>query len=306
MQKPPGMKSKKSDSGMTVKAIGGCLLVAGLAYLAYDTSAGPPPPSPPTPMGGRSSNSGSRKKSPKPRELTPHELRQQGRPLPGSDRPRCVDGAGCSSVTAEECSDPKVSRRCCGSCFKATCVDKDPSCIAKAQKGACYLDAEYMNATCCFACSPDPEDRCSPDPRKRPEVAENDLTKVFERAVQEYPQFGPRILSRDPWVVAFDHLLTDEESDGVFEAVGGKDQEYLKPSTTAQVRNGVLTDVPDTIRTSWNAWCQHEFCYNHPVRAHNESAAAKDNAPCEPPLRAAIASRHCGAVAMTMTLAMVP
>ena len=29
--------------------------------------------------------------------------------------------------------------------------------------------------------------------------------------------------------------------------------------------NGKLTDVPDSIRTSWNAWCQHAFCYNHPV-----------------------------------------
>ena len=80
--------------------------------------------------------------------------------------------------------------------------------------------------------------------------------------------------------------------------------EMLKPSTTAHVVDGRLTDVPDTIRTSWNAWCarerhlgrrppgrsntariryrlmrralsarsrradvrcQHEFCYNHPM-----------------------------------------
>ena len=44
----------------------------------------------------------------------------------------------------------------------------------------------------------------------------------------------------------------------------------IKPSTTAKpVRqaNGqvVLTDVPDQIRTSHNAWCQHSSCYNHPV-----------------------------------------
>ena len=122
-----------------------------------------------------------------------------------------------------------------------------------------------MNATCCFACSPDPEDRCSPDPSRRPEVAEGDLSKIFENAVANYSQFGPRIYSRDPWVVGFDNLLTDEECDGIYEAVGGMRGEYLKPSTTAKAVNGVLTDVPDTIRTSWNAWCQHSFCYNHPI-----------------------------------------
>ena len=59
-----------------------------------------------------------------------------------------------------------------------------------------------MNATCCFACSADPEDRCSPDPRKRPEVAEGELSSVFERAIEQFPQYGPRVLHRDPWVGA--------------------------------------------------------------------------------------------------------
>ena len=101
--------------------------------------------------------------------------------------------------------------------------------------------------------------------RPRPDVAEGDLSKVFERAVSNFTQFGPKILSRDPWIVYFDDLLTEEECDGVFEAVGGKNGELIKPSTTAQVVNGKLTDVPDKIRTSHNAWCQHSFCYNHPV-----------------------------------------
>ena len=189
--------------------------------------------------------------------------------MPGSERAKCADRytGGCGSVSEEDCGKEEVKGRCCLTCFKKTCVDRDPNCIAWAQKGQCYLNAEYMNATCCFACSPDPEDRCSPDPSQRPDVAENDLSKVFERAVSNFSQYGPRILSRppEPWVVFFENLLTDEETDGIFEAVGGKNQEYLKPSTTAQVVNGKLTDVPDSIRTSWNAWCQHSFCYNHPV-----------------------------------------
>ena len=47
--------------------------------------------------------------------------------------------------------------------------------------------------------------------------------------------------------------------------VGGSRGQYLKPSSTAKmVRNAngrmVLTDVPDKIRTSHNAWCQHRGC----------------------------------------------
>ena len=122
-------------------------------------------------------------------------------------------GGQCQKVTAEECKDPNTAKRCCLSCFKATCVDQDASCMERAQRGACYLEPEYMNSTCCFACSADPEDPCSPDPRVRPMVAEGDLSKMFERAVENYPQYGPKVYSRDPWVVGFENLLTDEVCD---------------------------------------------------------------------------------------------
>ena len=41
-------------------------------------------------------------------------------------------------------------------------------------------------------------------------------------------------------------------------------------STTAKAERGPngqvrLVDVPDKIRTSYNAWCQHRSCYAHPV-----------------------------------------
>ena len=43
------------------------------------------------------------------------------------------------------------------------------------------------------------------------------MSKIFENAVANYSQYGPRVLSTDPWVVAFDNLLTDEECDGIYE-----------------------------------------------------------------------------------------
>jgi len=190
---------------------------------------------------------------------------------PSMQRPKCKDASfGCSGLTAERCDDEATRSKCCLSCHKLACKDTDSSCVAWAQSGECYRNTEYMLRTCCLSCSPDYDDPCTHNPTERPDVAEGDLTKIFERAVAEYPQYSPRVLSRDPWVVTFDNLLSDEETDGIVEAVGGKSGEYLKPSTTAKATRGkdgrvVLQDVPDQIRTSYNAWCQHPGCYNHPV-----------------------------------------
>eukprot|EP00967_Tisochrysis_lutea_P018658 scaffold21167_cov33-Tisochrysis_lutea.AAC.2 len=72
---------------------------------------------------------------------------------------------------------------------------------------------------CCLSCSPDPDDRCTHIPTERPDVAEGDIDKIFERAIANYPQYNPKVISKDPWLVTFDNLLTDEETDGIFEAV---------------------------------------------------------------------------------------
>jgi hypothetical protein len=213
LQKPPRPGSRSKDKGgVNPVLLIGAGLVAALAWVALAGQfQGATPP--------RSEAGGSRpqqQRTPKKsKEPTPHELRQQGRQVPGSDRPKCADRytGGCGSVSEQECETQEVKARCWYAtgrsnrrrarprqeaarlltraglasdsltCFKKTCVDRDPSCIAWAQKGQCYLNAAYMNATCCFACSPDPEDRCSPDPSQRPDVAEGDLSAVFERAI---------------------------------------------------------------------------------------------------------------------------
>lgn len=198
---------------------------------------------------------------------------QEGQVDPSLHRPRCVDSwnAGCSSVSLDACvGDEQTRARCCKSCHTLTCHDTDPNCEYWAQTGECYKNKAFMMEHCCLSCSPDPDDRCTHIPTERPDVAEGDIDKIFERAIANYPQYNPKVISKDPWLVTFDNLLTDEETDGIFEAVGGKHGEYLKPSTTARAVKGAdgtvkLTDVPDEIRTSYNAWCQHEGCYNHPI-----------------------------------------
>ncbi len=259
-KKPPGAKpsgGKSSSPGLIV-----ALVVAGVAVAAGVWLLRPGPSAPQAP----SRNS---RKSAEERLLEGRISKDAKK-----QRPQCVDapGADCAARASKDACehDSPFWRECCRSCYNTACEDTDPSCESWAQAGQCYLNKEYMVSACCKSCSIDPDDACSHDPTSRPDVAEGDIEKIFERAVADYPQYSPTVHSRDPWVVTFDDLLTPDECDGIIEAVGGKNGEYIKPSTTAKQsrdKNGrlMITDVPDQIRTSHNAWCQHAGCYRHPT-----------------------------------------
>jgi hypothetical protein len=204
--------------------------------------------------------------------LSDREMLQQGRRPKHFQKDVCKDsgGAMCYNVKADKCeADEELRKRCCRSCHSATCVDKHEECYDWSMTDQCLDNPEFMKRECCFSCSPDPDDPCSIDPMRRPDVYKGDINKTFERIEREYAS-TITVHSRDPWLITLDNLLDDEECAGIIEAVGGKHGEYIKPSTTAKpVRqaNGqvVLTDVPDQIRTSHNAWCQHRSCYDHPI-----------------------------------------
>ena len=206
-------------------------------------------------------------------QLSEREALQQGRVPKSFKRQACTDSRLCAkkSITAEQCeADEGLRKQCCRSCHELACVDLDEQCFDWSLADQCIDNAEFMKKNCCASCSPDPDDPCSTDPSSRPDVYKGDFTRAFERIIRDYPQYNITVHSRDPWLITLDNLLTDDECEGIKEAVGGKHGEYIKPSTTAKpVRqpNGqvILTDVPDQIRTSHNAWCQHRSCYDHPV-----------------------------------------
>ena len=213
------------------------------------------------------------------RSQSAEDLLHEGRMHESLKKEVCRDAPGCTNQLQEQgepsfkdacAADAALAKRCCSSCHRVTCLDKHEDCAQWAYDMQCIDNPEFMKQNCCFSCSPDPDDPCSIDPSERPDVHKGDITKIFERAIADFPQYPATVHSRDPWVVTFDNVLDDEECAGIIEAVGGKRGEYIKPSTTAKpVRqpNGqvVLTDVPDQIRTSHNAWCQHRSCFKHPV-----------------------------------------
>ena len=273
--RPPKKGGKSSDaggSGLVLPAL--AVVAAAVGVGVYLRSQPPPPPArrstAAAATGGKAGGDGA--------ALSEFELLQQGRQTDAAKmRPKCVDGAGCGAVDEEMCADPETRARCCRRCYQVACFDSEVACAEWADAGQCYLNPEYMQRECCFSCTPDPDNKCAIDFSRRPGVApktfdnsSRDLDTIFQRAIDTYPQYSPTVHSRDPWVVTFDNLLSDDETDGVIEAVGGPGEQYLKPSTTAKAERGPngqvrLVDVPDKIRTSYNAWCQHRSCYAHPV-----------------------------------------
>ena len=139
--------------------------------------------------------------------LTAEQALHEGRlPSGHQQRAKCIDrrGAGCADVgereMVQQCEeDPEVKARCCATCHKLTCIDHHSACEEWALKQECIDNPEYMMANCCYSCSPDPDDPCSTNPSRRPDVHRGDITKIFERALAEFPQYpatvhhpGPR------------------------------------------------------------------------------------------------------------------
>jgi len=201
--------------GMSSAVLLGAALAVGAGYFFLSGSAVPLPARAAMPAGG-AARPGETEAQRKRRHL------QEGRVDPDLKRPGCTDSwtGGCGSVTAATCeSDAALKSACCLSCHKLTCLDTDANCVDWAQSGECYKNTDFMLQTCCHSCSPDYDDKCTHYPTERPDVAEGDISKIFERAVANYPQYSPTVLSRDPWVVTFDNLLSDEETTGILEAV---------------------------------------------------------------------------------------
>jgi hypothetical protein len=159
-----------------------------------------------------------------------------------AERAKCVDRprSNCELLernpeATELCNTDAATRAdCCKTCHRLACKDKSSSCQEWSQSGQCYQNKEFMLERCCYSCSPDPDDACSPDPAERPDVAEGDVDKIFERALENFPHYKPNVFSRDPWLVQFDDLLTDEECAGIIEAVCGRLPEQPRAAAPAR------------------------------------------------------------------------
>ena len=148
--------------------------------------------------------------------------------------PKCVDteekGKCVAWAMQGECdANPTfMSTRCnasCGLCLmdpasrpgpasQAKCKDDHSECAAWAGSGECATNPGFMLSQCPLSCNscPDGKNDACQRPNETAAVSEGGISVMFERLLREFPQYSPRALSTDPYVVTLDHFLSDEET----------------------------------------------------------------------------------------------
>lgn len=95
------------------------------------------------------------------------------------------------------------------------CINEHNQCDEWAALGECAANPGFMITECAKACQTchllDVALRCRPMPNRIAAVQAGDVNATFMRALAEFPDLKPRVLSRDPWVLVFDEFLSDTE-----------------------------------------------------------------------------------------------
>ena len=81
-------------------------------------------------------------------------------------------------------------------------------------------------------------------PNETSAVTEGGISKMFERALQQFPQYKPTVLSSDPYVVIFDDFISDAEAAAI--------RRLCEPHFERSMAGDQLSPV----RTSHQCWGQ--------------------------------------------------
>lgn len=140
----------------------------------------------------------------------------------------------------------------------AGCRDESDECGGWAASGECASNPRYMEARCPRACNAG----CAADrPACRRSnataaVADGDVGRMFRRLLAEYPQYRPRALSSDPYVVVLDDFVTPDEAARI--------RELCAPHFSRSLAGDKVAEA----RTSHQCWgMRPNFLSNAAVRA---------------------------------------
>jgi prolyl 4-hydroxylase len=144
------------------------------------------------------------------------------------------------------------------------CADQHDACAAWARSGECDANGKYMRVHCpksCASCDwAVAAVRCALDPAAISAVAPGDMDAMFARLETSaaFAAYKPRVLSREPWLVVLDELLTRDEADAIAAVAtreGGRHFEASRDTRGAEIN--ALSDR----RTSSTQWCS-DGCAN--------------------------------------------
>jgi hypothetical protein len=100
----------------------------------------------------------------------------------------------------------------------------------------------------CGVCDVSFKPACKRDPAQPPAAVGGTIDETFRRALDRYPQYGPRVVHRDPWIVEFRNFLTEAEADHLLAKAGHKFDRSL------------AGDGVTPVRTSSTSWCNVDHC----------------------------------------------
>ncbi len=159
----------------------------------------------------------------------------------------------------------------------AACVDRDTTgaCAAWAASGECDANPAFMKLRCAASCDTcdmlDYSKRCPILANRTPAVAPGDMGETFERALAEFTELEPSVLSRDPWVLSFERFLSPDEVDTL--RAHGEDR-YVRSTASGGRKDDEFIPLTSEIRTSWTTWCDNSTCLDDPLvkRVHERVA----------------------------------
>jgi len=149
--------------------------------------------------------------------------------------------------------------------LREICKNKHESCTAWAVAGECQKNEKYMASSCASACMQCDmlmiEKRCPVDPNAKPAWEPGGLNAMFERLVSEpiASKYPVTVLSKDPWVVTLDNVVSEEEAKRMIE-LGGILGYERSQDVGKKNADGTYGSVVSTGRTSSNAWCDDACC----------------------------------------------
>ena len=143
----------------------------------------------------------------------------------------------------------------CYMCESLGCHDSHDECSEWAIAGECTKNDDFMASDCTFSCGfcgVSYEPQCRRNARMKPAAIPGTIDATFERAIRAFPQYGAKLLKRDPWILHFEHFLSPKEVD------------KLLPKAGHSFERSLAGDGVTPVRTSATSWCNVAYCLDDP------------------------------------------
>jgi len=158
--------------------------------------------------------------------------------------------------------------------------DDPAACRGWANSGECEANPAFMFESCAASCAAVGArrkayaERCPINGTDA--LKPGDVIPMFERAVSNFPELDPTLLSPSPPIALFENFASEEEIQALIRAGQGR---YKRSQVLDTDTLGPATNI---IRTSSNTWCDTPECLdNEHVRAVTERVAAVTGVPHE-------------------------